>query len=121
LISDEEIRNTFLKTDRLNTPNEYSRVFKKANRLSDEFLTVLVSRSTESQAKLGLAIAKKQVKKAVLRNQIKRIVREAFRLRKQALRGFDIVVLCRNKAGNVSKKVLSRSINKHFDRLLKNE
>ena len=121
MISKKEISNTFLKQDRLNTADEYSQVFKNAKRLSDEFLTVLVRNSKEPQAKLGLAIAKKQVKKAVLRNQIKRVVREAFRLRKQSLRGFDIVVLCRHKAGNISKTVLSGSINKHFDKLLKNE
>ncbi|PCI23286.1 MAG: ribonuclease P protein component [Piscirickettsiaceae bacterium] len=113
--------NTFLKTDRLNTAEEYSQVFKEADKFSDEFLTVLVSKKPLSSGKLGLAIAKKMVKKAVLRNQIKRIIREAFRLNKNKLKGFDMVVLCRKKAAQASKKELSASIKTHFDVIANNE
>jgi len=103
----------------LNTASEYSAVFKHAKRVSDNLLTVLVSKNPDKRAKLGLAIAKKMVKKAVLRNRIKRMVREAFRLRKQQLIGVEMVVLCRQKAGFASKKELSDSINKHFDSITK--
>lgn len=44
-------------------------------------------------ARLGLAITKKAVPNATSRNQIKRIIRERFRLNQELLSGLDIVVL----------------------------
>ena len=82
---------------------------------------MLVKKNNEALARLGLAIAKKNVKKAVQRNKIKRIVRESFRLNKHRLEGFDIVVLCRQKAALASKKELTMSIQMHWEKLLVNE
>ena len=67
---------------------------------------------------MGLAIAKKGVKKAVQRNRIKRIVRESFRLQKAGLAKYDLVVLCRNKAASASKKQLAVSIQTHWMKLI---
>lgn len=43
--------------------------------------------------RLGLAISRKCSPRAVERNRIKRVIREAFRLRRQSLGGVDIVFL----------------------------
>ena len=96
-------------------------MFSRAKKSSDVLLTVLVKKNNEALARLGLAIAKKNVKKAVQRNKIKRIVRESFRLNKHRLEGFDIVVLCRQKAALASKKELAMSIQMHWEKLLVNE
>ncbi|MGB1109525.1 MAG: ribonuclease P protein component [Gammaproteobacteria bacterium] len=90
---------------RLLTPADYSRVFKKAKRVSDGNFTILARRrlksaKTEEQlsARLGLAIAKKNIRKAVQRNRIKRQVRESFRHHAQALVGLDLVVMAKRGA-----------------------
>lgn len=49
-------------------------------------------------ARLGMAISKKIIKKAVDRNRIKRFLRESFRLNQQNLDCFDIVVLAKRDA-----------------------
>jgi ribonuclease P protein component len=46
-------------------------------------------------ARLGVNIAKKKIRKAVDRNKIKRIAREAFR--KQKFEGIDIVLILKNE------------------------
>jgi len=84
-------------------------------------LTVLAQKKGLSGARLGLAIAKKNVKRAVKRNLIKRVVRESFRRQKERLSGYDFVILCRHKAANATKKELALSIHKHWERLMTNE
>jgi len=95
-------------------------VFKGAKRSTDGLFTVLAKENVSS-AKLGLAIAKKNVKKAVKRNLIKRIVRESFRHQKEQLSGYDFVILCRQKAARATKKELSLSINRHWAKLISDE
>ena len=45
-----------------------------------------------TEARLGLVVAKKLLKRAVDRNRVKRVVREQFRLRRSALPAVDLVV-----------------------------
>ncbi|MEO1896102.1 MAG: ribonuclease P protein component [Methylococcales bacterium] len=111
----------FRKTDKLNNGPEYARVFSGANRSTDKLFTVLARKNTILRARLGLAIAKKSVKKAVDRNRIKRIIRESFRQQKDSLNNYDFVVLCRDKAGIANKDELAVSIQAHWKKLTKDE
>ncbi|MEM7294418.1 MAG: ribonuclease P protein component, partial [Pseudomonadota bacterium] len=43
--------------------------------------------------RLGMALAKKNLKRAVDRNAAKRVIRESFRRQRDALGGLDLVVL----------------------------
>ncbi len=47
------------------------------------------------EARLGLIVAKKNVRLAVKRNRIKRVVRDSFRLNQQTLETLDIIFLAR--------------------------
>ena len=67
-------------------------------------------------ARLGLAISKKQCKKAVARNRLKRIIRESFRQNQAALGGLDIVVMNRAGAADAETKVLQDSLDNHWQR-----
>ncbi len=67
-------------------------------------------------ARLGLAVGKKHVRKAVGRNRIKRLVRESFRIHAASLGGFDLVVLSRANT-TVMNAVLTRSLEGHWERL----
>jgi ribonuclease P protein component len=44
---------------------------------------------------LGLAIPRKQIRRAVHRNRLKRLIRESFRRHQALLRGLDVVVIGR--------------------------
>lgn len=81
----------FPKAARLLKTDEFSSVFRlRPWRRSPHF--VLYGKPTANEARLGLVIGKKQAPRAVTRNLIKRLAREAFRLRREQLRGFDILV-----------------------------
>ena len=53
---------------------------------------VLYGKPTGNEARLGLVIGKKFAPRAVTRNLIKRLAREAFRLRRAELGGWDILL-----------------------------
>jgi ribonuclease P protein component len=81
----------FPKAARLLKTDEFSSVFRlRPWRRSPHF--VIYGKPTGDEARLGLVIGKKQAPRAVTRNLIKRLAREAFRLRREELRGFDILV-----------------------------
>lgn len=56
--------------------------------------------------RLGLAISKKSARRAVDRARLKRIVRESFRVNRNRLGGWDIVVLCAPGATNLPNERL---------------
>ncbi|KMZ11826.1 Ribonuclease P protein component [Candidatus Burkholderia humilis] len=86
----------FPKAARLLKTDEFSSVFRlRPWRRSPHF--VIYGKPTGSEARLGLVIGKKQAPRAVTRNLIKRLAREAFRLRREELRGFDILVRLHEK------------------------
>lgn len=66
-------------------------------------------------ARLGLAISKKQARRAVDRNRLKRLVREAFRLNRAQLNGLDLVVMARQAAVEADNRRLTASLVHHFD------
>ena len=78
---------------------------------------VLARRNSEGIARLGLAIAKKQVKRAVDRNRIKRVIRESFRKQGTSLQGYDFVVLARRDTSQHNNDKLTASLERHWQRL----
>ena len=87
----------FPRSARLLSGKAYQRVFTRARRIPGAWFMLLYRPREDSgePARLGLAIAKKHARRAVDRNRLKRIAREAFRLRRQALPPVDIIVLSR--------------------------
>lgn len=103
---------------RLKKPAEYKKVFAKPVKSSDTYFTLLAIRNDFDHPRLGLAIAKKNIRKAVHRNVIKRAVRENFRIQQQSLGNIDIVVLARREAVDASQELLRKSLEKHWLRLV---
>jgi len=110
---------SFPSTLRLLGPAEFKCVFAKPERSSDKYFTVLATPSNLTHPRLGLAIAKKSVKRAVDRNRIKRSARESFRLLQHDISSLDFVVMARREAAVESSKVLQASLDKHWLKLVK--
>ncbi len=104
---------------RLKTPADYKRVFAHPVKASDKYFTLLAIRNPLDHPRLGLAIAKKTIKRAVDRNKLKRMARENFRLQQHTLTALDIVVLARKDAATACTKVLRESLAKLMLQLVK--
>jgi len=103
---------------RLKKPVEYKKVFARPVKSSDQYFTLLAIKNDFDHPRLGLAIAKKNIRKAVHRNMIKRAVRENFRMQQQSLGNIDIVVLARSEAVDASLELLRKSLEKHWLKLV---
>ncbi|VAW69019.1 Ribonuclease P protein component [hydrothermal vent metagenome] len=109
----------FDKHVRLLKPDEYSRVFKNPIRSSDRLFIILAVKNENSHARLGLAISKKNTKRAVDRNMIKRLVRESFRLSLKKLPFIDIVVMAKPVTKSANNQQIFQSLQQHWSRLSK--
>jgi ribonuclease P protein component len=82
---------SFPKAARLLKTDEFSSVFRlRPWARSAHF--VLYGRRTGEAARLGLVVGKKYAPRAVTRNVVRRLAREAFRVRRLELAGWDILV-----------------------------
>lgn len=88
---------SFRRNSRLTTASDFQSVFNANLRIGNSFMTLLVSKHNSKQSRLGFAIAKKQVKKAVDRNRLKRIFRDSFRHHQAVLPNKDFVIMVKHK------------------------
>ena len=105
----------FTRAQRLTASAEFSRVFNGAERSADRFFTVLARPNEQNTARLGLAISRRIAARAVDRNRLRRLAREAFR--HLDLVPLDYVVMARKDAVNATNPVLRASLEQHFSRL----
>jgi ribonuclease P protein component len=109
----------FPRAARLLTPGDFAEVFRQPQKSGDAFFTVLCQRRPCGAARLGLAISRKNLRRAVDRNRVKRIVRESFRLRQRDLDGLDLVVMARRGLPVADGPTLRASLERHWSRLIR--
>lgn len=115
----ERACHRFPKSRRLLAARDYQRVFEGAVKSSDRYLTVLARANEVEVPRLGLAISKRQVRRAVDRNRLKRLARESFREHQQSLCGLDVVVLARSLATQADSNRLLLSLQRHWQQLVR--
>ncbi len=102
---------------RLFGARNFTRVFQGGYRLADDFFTVVYRENNSGYSRLGFAISRKRVGKAVARNRIRRVVRESFRANCNTLGSVDIVIMARNTTAAGTNRELRQSIEQHWLRL----
>ena len=111
---------SFGKAKRLLNARDYSRVFDGAEaRASHKHLLLLAKSNNEPGHRLGLVIAKKNVRLAVQRNRIKRIAREVFRQLPDAEQHLDVVLLARRGLDQLDNAELSSILQQQWQKLVR--
>lgn len=96
---------------RLLNAGGFRRVFDGAvHKVHGKGLMALATPNDLGHPRLGLVFSKKNVRLAVERNRIKRLVRESVRLQQETLPGVDIVVLARRGAHELDNDTLHRQL-----------
>ena len=111
---------TFKRHQRLLTSSQYQAVFDHVDcRVGHKAFLILARKTEPTQAgRLGLVVSKKNLKRAVDRNQFKRHVRNSFRLNQSRFQGLDILVLSRNGALSMPSEALREELEKSWQKLL---
>jgi ribonuclease P protein component len=109
---------TFPRHVRLLSSQDFQTVFRdNTSRSSDQNWTLLARQNNFNDARLGMAISKRVLNRAVDRNRIKRIVRESFRRHQQDLCGMDVIVMCKKGVKQMENIELFDSLNGHWARV----
>lgn len=110
----------FPKAGRLCTPTDYQRVFQGAQfKVSSNAILILALPNEQSRARLGLVLGKKNIRLAVQRNRLKRLIRASFRLRQHDIPPLDIVVLARRGLDQKGNSTIHAELNTLWNNLLK--
>ncbi len=105
---------------RLLTGGDFKRVFDKAEfKVSEQPLLILSSPNNLDHPRIGFVISKKNIRRAVKRNRVRRIIRESFRLHQHQLPNVDMVILARKGLDTLDNPELHRMIERCWSRLIK--
>lgn len=99
----------------LKTAEEFSAVFKKHNKKHTSAVGVLYKKNNINQARLGIVVSKKRLKRSVDRNVFKRVCRESFRQLVDS--PLDVILLANKGIKNVGKKELRLCVDKLLNSL----
>jgi ribonuclease P protein component len=101
---------SFGKALRLRKRAEFLDAQKRGMRRPGRYLVVIVARREEGPTRLGVTVSRR-VGPAVVRNRVKRLVREAFRLHRHELpTGLDLVVVARHEARDATLDEIVREL-----------
>jgi len=113
------IDSRFGKDKRLLHATDYGRVFDHPDaRASHKHLLLLARHNDKPVHRLGLVIAKKNVRLAVQRNRLKRIAREFFRTLPTNELSLDVVLIARRGMGELDNTELSSILLQQWQKLV---
>ncbi len=84
---------TFTKAQHLRSKSDFERVYALKNKAADGVLLVFAARNEGPVTRIGLSVSKKHGG-AIVRNRLKRLLREAFRLMQHQIpENLDLIVI----------------------------
>ena len=96
---------------RLKKRSEFLKLQQSGKKLHTKNFLIVIGETTSSTHRLGVVVSRKVDKRAVVRNKIKRRLREIFRLKRGIFsKGFDIVIIARKNAADCNYREMERQI-----------
>ena len=97
--------------------HEFRRLYSKGNSTAAPCLALYCRKNKRGYNRIGYTVSNK-IGNAVVRNRIRRRLREIYRLHESEFNlGFDIVVVARTRAANADYHRLEKELLRSFDRL----
>lgn len=109
-------REGLSRAERLSRKRDFERVFREGQRLDLPYLRVIYAPNNCDRRRIGFAVSKK-VGKAVVRNRIKRLLRETFRRHKEIFPPHcDFVFIPRREVAQLSPPEIARDLAEAFQK-----
>ncbi|MDZ3823519.1 MAG: ribonuclease P protein component [Pseudoxanthomonas sp.] len=94
---------TLPRAARLSGKAQFDRVFAAGHRRGSRYFRLVVADNGLDHPRLGMAVSRRIDRRAVVRNRLRRQVREAFRLHWRDLPAIDVVVTARPEAAHAPR------------------
>ena len=103
---------------RLLTGRDFQSVFDDVQlKVPDQPILILSRPNDLDHPRLGFVISKKNIRKAVKRNRVRRIIRESFRLNQHNLPAVDMIIMARQGLGDLENDEVHKLMKKCWSRL----
>ena len=110
----------FPKSQKIKAKKEFQNVYEKGHSVVDGLTVFYVLPGENEKIKIGFAVGKK-VGNAVIRNHVKRMMREVFRLHKGELKDhFRVIWVARKRLAEADFKTFPQSVETNQQRLMTN-
>ena len=103
----------------ITTTRQYQHVFKSGYRRRNRELISYFATNSTSSCRLGVITSKKQMSKAVCRNQLKRRIKEWYRVHQKNLPFGDFVIIATHQAYKLDSKELRACLDGLIQKLVK--
>ncbi|SEF98057.1 ribonuclease P protein component [Caloramator fervidus] len=98
------------KEERIRKNKHFRLIYSRGKSYSDDILVVYIFKNKSNINRLGISVSKK-IGKSVVRNRVKRLIREAFRVNKDKFKvGYDIIFVARSKSAKSNFHEIEKSI-----------
>ena len=104
---------------RIGTTAAFQRVYSERQRLSGLYYLLCYLDNNIEHSRLGVVVSRRSVKKAVIRNRVRRIAKEVFRRYRNQLASFDLIFIAKARASEASNQELCKCINRLLEQLVK--
>ena len=98
------------RSARLSGKADFDRVFAAARRKGSRFFRIILADNALGHARLGMAVSRRVDKRAVVRNRLRRQIRESFRAAWPGLLAVDIVVTAKPEAARAERGEVWRDL-----------
>lgn len=100
----------------LNLNNSFKWAYTRGKHFTSSVVVTYIARNRHKNNRIGITASKK-IGNAVKRNRARRIIKEAYRLMKNNLRGgYDLVFVARSKTAEVKMGKVKNDIKEHLKR-----
>jgi ribonuclease P protein component len=107
----------FTKADRILKRSEFIFLSKYGKKIHNKYFIAVISRGKTGRIRLGITVTKK-VGNAVVRNRLKRLIREYFRLNRDNIsRNWDINLIAKKEASELSANLINSSLHTLFKKI----
>lgn len=98
------------KEEKLRKNKEYREVYKKGKSMANKLLIICFMKNYKKENRIGFTVSKK-VGKSVVRNRVRRILKENYRLNYGKLKkGYNIVFIARSSSNKSSFKEIKSAM-----------
>lgn len=101
----------FNRTKGLKKDSDFRKVYKHGKSFANRYLVIYILKNKSDYSRIGISVSKK-VGKAITRNRVRRLIKEAYRLNidEKIKPGYDIVFIARVSSKDTSFKDIDKSI-----------
>jgi len=97
--------------NRLKKEKDFRRVFDRGRVVNSDLMSVKFLANGMDDTRVGFIVSKKVFKKAVLRNKIKRMLRETMRGNIEKMKeGFDMIVMAKGKTSEAQLEEIDEAL-----------